>query len=261
MFQNIIVCPWQYGQSHPGVEQGAHDISHFAKLNFEYTDYKIIHGYERSNEDYHHSVYQNLRLLHGNKLLIGGDHSVAIGSVFSSLSDDANSCVIWIDAHADINTVDSSLSKNYHGMPLSFLCGMENQWKWTKHINKLQFSNLFYFGIRDIDSYELDVINNNRISILPDINAISNIIDNYNTVHISFDVDSLDPIDMFSTGTRSENGIPLHEITDLLHNVVSKQSSGKRINLDIVEYNPLIGDSMQRSTSWNTLEQLLHTLS
>ena len=58
-------------------------------------------------------------------MIIGGDHSMSIASVAYTLNRDPNAKVLWIDAHADINTYNSSTTKNLHGMPLSFITGLD----------------------------------------------------------------------------------------------------------------------------------------
>lgn len=261
MFDNVIVCPWNKGQTKDGTDIGALEISKFVKKYFDFQRYIYIsplHG--ETNEEYHHKVYSELKQLYGNKIVIGGDHSIAIGSVFSTLHTDEDVCVIWIDAHADINTVNSSVSKNYHGMPLSFLTGMEQNWKWTTTLTKLKFDKLYYFGIRDIDHFEMEIIKKNNITVLKDIDEVCKTIERYTCVHMSFDVDALDPSDMQSTGTRSDSGIPFNELQELFTRVLIYHTQGKNINVDICEYNPLIGSSHEKEMSWNNLESILSTL-
>jgi arginase len=261
MFDSVIVCPWKDGQQQDGVQNGAHAIAYFVKKFFDFSRYVCIHNNKNyTNEKYHSVVYEEARTMPGSKLLVGGDHSVAIGSVLSSIHNDNDTCVIWIDAHADINTIDSSTSKNLHGMPLSFICGTENAWKWTHPLKKLGFNNLFYFGVRDIDEYELNILKKEKIKRLSNINEISGLLSLYNTMHVSFDVDALDPKDMHSTGTRSDQGVPLDEIIDLFSILSLAQSNGKTIHVDICEYNPLIGNTAQKETSWKSLENILCTL-
>ena len=261
MFDNIIICPWKNGQQLDGVQEGAYSISSFIKTKFEFKRYlQIEDDKDYTNEQYHMLVYQEMKNLKGNKLVIGGDHSVAIGSIFSSLYQDKNTCVIWIDAHADINTINSSISKNYHGMPLSFLCGTETNWKWTHKLHKLNFRNLFYFGIRDLDEYEIVILKEKNIKVLHNINDVFNVLNMYNTIHMSFDVDALDPSEMYSTGTKCESGIPLVEILDLFKKIKADVLRHKTINIDICEYNPQIGNCQEKQKSWKTLKNILSTL-
>lgn len=260
MFENILVCPWKNGQQKNGPQNGAYYIANLVKSSFNFKRYTLIEDEDEiSNEEYHKLIFYEKSKFSKNTLTIGGDHSIAIGSVLSTLSEDSDTCVIWIDAHPDIHTVDSSYSKNFHGMPLSFITGKEKLWSWTHKLNKLPLNNLYYFGIRDIDKYELQFIKNNNISILNDIHQLCNILNNYKTVHISFDVDSLDPEYMKSTGTLCDGGIPLEEIIDLFK-YLNKISNSKNIHMDICEYNPLIGNEDDKYISCTTINKILNTL-
>ena len=98
---------------------------------------------------------------------MGGDHSCGTGSVYGSFKKyKDNLKVLWIDAHADINTINSSPSGNYHGMPVSHLLGIDSmneiegyEWK----IENLKPENIVYLGIRDLDKGELKNINDHGI--------------------------------------------------------------------------------------------------
>ena len=263
MFDNIITCNWENGQTKYGVNYGATEIKDYIYnkfLDFDYRNYIDIDHSTLLNEEYHKKVYdENINVI-GNTLCIGGDHSIAIGSVLSSLSKNKDTCVIWIDAHPDIHTFDSSSSKNIHGMPLSFITGLENKWSWTDKLNKLNFKNLFYFGIRDIDDFELNIIEKYKIRVLQNIDEIKSIFADYNSIHISFDVDSLDPSYMPSTGTRSDFGIELSEILYLFGNIKDKFLYNKLVNFDIVEYNPSIGTESDKQTSKENIKLIIDSL-
>jgi arginase len=180
-----------------------------------------------------------------NALFLGGDHSMSIGSITAMLQKYPNLFVIWIDAHADINTSETSISKNIHGMPLSQLTGIETtKFEWIpKYLN---FDKLIYFGIRDLDDAEKEFLKKYDIKsfTVSDIQKfgtqfiVSQILEiiKDNPVHISFDVDSIDPKYIDSTGTLSDNGLELDNVRYLiecLNNIIS---------VDIVEFNPLLGN-------------------
>lgn len=173
----------------------------------------------------------NNKLLKNDKntnINIGGDHSMSISTVGSSLNNFGSDVkVIWIDAHADINTYFSSPSKNFHGMPLSFLTGLDkfNDFYFIK--NLLKFENLCYIGIRDLDPNEIKIIkkhsiktieskyfNTNKNKIFGDIIKW---IDN-KPIHLSIDVDSLDPLYMQFTGTRAPNAVIKSIVLKILFN-------------------------------------------
>ena len=263
MFDNIITCPWKFGQSKDGVENGALDIKNYIKekcsgFDFNYID---INCQNNSNKEYHNEIYVQHSKCKGNTLCIGGDHSIAIGSVLASLSKIKSTCVIWIDAHPDINTFESSSSGNIHGMPLSFITGLENKWTWVNSLNYLKFEHLFYFGIRDIDSFENHIIKSKKIKILQSVSDICNICHEYDNIHISFDVDSLDPSYMSSTGTKVEHGIELSEIIYMINYIKDIIcNKNKTFNFDIVEYNPNIGSEVEKIKSKETINLIIDSL-
>ena len=171
------------------------------------------------------NLFHNLKILNdtnqklpSGKINIGGDHSMAIGSIADSLRRFPDLKVIWVDAHPDINTRDSSSTQNVHGMPLAFLSGLDSIPELDFIDNKLNLSNLAYVGIRDIDEYESYIIDSHQIKYFPNTMCESNIyqvIDDLDKwisdspIHISWDVDSLDPEVIDSTGTPVPGGITL----------------------------------------------------
>jgi arginase len=106
-------------------------------------------------------------------LTLGGDHSIAIGTVSGTakavrerLGKDI--AVIWVDAHADINTPETSDSGNIHGMPVSFLTGLateerEDVFGWIKEDHRISTKKLVYIGLRDIDKGEKKILKEHGI--------------------------------------------------------------------------------------------------
>lgn len=110
-------------------------------------------------------------------LTLGGDHSIAIGTVggvakairerFAGRGSQ-ELAVIWVDAHADINTPESSTSGNIHGMPVSFLTGLAREDKedcfgWLADENRISVKKLVYIGLRDVDAGEKKILRENGI--------------------------------------------------------------------------------------------------
>jgi arginase len=86
-------------------------------------------------------------------LTLGGDHSIGMATVSGACSVYPNLGVIWVDAHADINTVESTDSGNLHGMPVSFLLGLGSkvkEFEWLKPC--LKVNKIVYIGLRDVDA-------------------------------------------------------------------------------------------------------------
>ncbi|MGL5507331.1 MAG: arginase, partial [Paraclostridium sp.] len=101
-------------------------------------------------------------------LVIGGDHSIALGSI-SGVSKffNKNFAVIWFDAHGDINTFETSISKNIHGMPLASLMGYGHKSMQNLYVEGIKVfeNNVFHLGARDIDSGEREFIKNTNMNI------------------------------------------------------------------------------------------------
>ena len=118
MFKNIVLFSHKNGQMKSGVEKTPFILRTYIRNNSKVLTTKI--------ED---NLYNNLNNLYYDNsklkqpiLTIGGDHSMSIATVADSLQKyNQDLKVIWVDAHCDLNTYDSSPSKNYHGMPLSIL--------------------------------------------------------------------------------------------------------------------------------------------
>lgn len=106
-------------------------------------------------------------------LTLGGDHSIAVGTISGTAKATRERlgrdiAVIWVDAHADINTPETSESGNIHGMPVAFLTGLakdENKetFGWIKDEHRISHKKLVYIGLRDIDSGEKKILRENGI--------------------------------------------------------------------------------------------------
>jgi len=106
-------------------------------------------------------------------LTLGGDHSIAIGTIGGTAKAirerlGREMAIIWVDAHADINTPESSGSGNIHGMPVAFLTGLateedENFFGWLQKDNMISVKKLVYIGLRDVDAGEKRILRENGI--------------------------------------------------------------------------------------------------
>ncbi|KAL6721036.1 Arginase, catabolizes arginine to ornithine and urea [Lecanora helva] len=200
-------------------------------------------------------VYEHAR--HGCLVLtLGGDHSIAIGTI-AGTSDAIKQrlgreiAVIWVDAHADINTPETSGSGNIHGMPVAFLTGLAQEsqqdiFGWLGPSPKLSLKKLVYIGLRDVDRGEKQILRDNNIKAfsMHDIDkyGIGRVMEMAlahigadTPVHLSFDVDALDPQWAPSTGTPVRGGLTLREgdfIAECVH------ETGQLVAMDLVEVNP-----------------------
>lgn len=181
-------------------------------------------------------------------ITFGGDHSIGLSTV-SAFNDywagkGKDLQVIWIDAHADINTPETSSSGSSHGMPVGFLTGLNKApCPYLKFVNKLRFDQITYIGLRDLDPPEVEFINGYNIKAYTAGNICPQMLDEIKNktkgkpVHISLDIDSLDPSLAPCTGTTSPNGLLISDIDNIFKTFEPEQLT----SLDIAEFNPQIG--------------------
>jgi len=186
-------------------------------------------------------------------LILGGDHGLATGSIGGMLRTHPNLKVVWIDAHSDCNTPETSPSQNYHGMPVAHLLGWieEGEMKgfdWFKPCLKPE--NIVYIGLRDIDEGERINLKKHNIKCYSPfdiemkggIHTVMNEVEQYldigpnkqNPVHLSFDVDGCDPVFMPGTGTKARAGLTLRETHFILMRLFQTQNL---VSMDCVEVN------------------------
>ncbi|OLN88428.1 arginase [Staphylococcus saprophyticus] len=184
-------------------------------------------------------------------LILGGDHSIAIGSISGVSKHYENLGVIWYDAHGDLNIPEESPSGNIHGMPLRILAG-DGDDKLVNIANyapKVKPENIVLIGMRDLDVGERQYIKDNNIKTYTmaevDRYGIKQVIketidylkEKTDGIHLSLDVDALDPVETPGTGTRVLGGLTYREshfALEFLHN------SNLVTSMDLVEVNPLI---------------------
>lgn len=188
-------------------------------------------------------------------LVLGGDHSIAIGTV-SGVAEHFREKqqkvgLIWVDAHGDMNTPSSSPSGNIHGMPLATVLGMGH----PKLVEMGGFSpkvdkeNVVLIGIRDIDDNERKIIRDSgiRAYTMRDVDergigpimaeAIELASKGTAGFHLSFDLDSMDPQFVPGTGTPVKGGLDWRE-ANLLMEMAS--DSGGMCSLEVTELNPIL---------------------
>jgi arginase len=195
-------------------------------------------------------------LEHGEiPIVLGGDHSIAIGTVsgvseyFRNRSQKVG--LIWVDAHGDMNTPESSPTGNIHGMPLATLCGMGHPRlvEMGGFAPKVERKNVCLIGIRDIDEVERKIVKQSGIHAytMRDVDergmraimqeCIGYATDGTAGFHVSFDLDGMDPRDVPGTGTPVKGGISWRE-ANLLMEMVS--DTGKMTSLEVTELNPIL---------------------
>jgi arginase len=201
----------------------------------------------------------SLSVLHGGglPLVLGGDHSLAAGSVAASADfvrrDDKPLGLLWVDAHGDMNTPASSGSGNVHGMPLASLLGPEpaELSRIGGFTPKVRPEHTVLIGIRNLDEREKEIVKAARVHVftMKDIDraGIASIMEqalaiagrDTGGIHVSFDLDVCDPTIAPGVGTPVKGGLDYREAHMVMEMVAD---SGLLRALDLVEVNPILDD-------------------
>ena len=190
-------------------------------------------------------------------LVLGGDHSLAAGSVAATSEfarrEGSSIGLIWVDAHGDMNTPASSSSGNVHGMPLAALLGPEpaELSRIGDFSPKVLPENTVLIGIRNLDEREKEIVRDSMVNVFTmkdiDRRGIASIVEqalalagkDTSGVHVSFDVDVCDPTIAPGVGTPVKGGLDYREAHMLMEMIAD---SGLLRALDLVEVNPILDD-------------------
>jgi arginase len=189
-------------------------------------------------------------------LVLGGDHAVAIGSLVGC-SRDADIGAVWFDAHGDFNTPETSPSGNVHGMPLAAALGegrFETE-EWA-NANGLREENVAYVGLRTLDDTERDAIRASDMTaytmsdidergIIPVVeDALDVATAGVDGIHVSLDLDWLDPDEAPGVGTPVRGGATYREAHAALETVAERDRAEDVLrSMDVVEVNPILDES------------------
>lgn len=274
----VLGAPFSRGQKRRGVEHGpkvirdAGLIERLSGLDYSVHDFGDLHFHHPEMDEPYMGVKFPRTVGAANKMLsgavsraigaghtlvmLGGDHSLGIGSVSGHAQQCPDLCLIWVDAHADVNTPMTSPSGNLHGQPVAFML-KELQDKmpdipgfsWTKPV--LSSRDLVYIGLRDVDPGEYHIMKNLGIQYftMRDIDrlGIQRVMEvtldhllarKQRPIHLSFDIDAFDPSLAPATGTAVNGGLTYREgiyLTEEIHN------TGLLSVMDLVEVNPMLG--------------------
>ncbi len=186
-------------------------------------------------------------------ITLGGDHVIAIASALASINTNKNMGIIWVDAHGDYNTFETTQSGNLHGLPYAVITNYEKKLLADFHNgNFYNPKNAVILGGRDIDELELPNIQDAGVTLISteDIHkygaeamfkkAMEIALDGTDGVHISYDLDVIDPKIAPGVSIPAVNGINLDEaykIADLISEEINKSTVK---SFDLVELNPLL---------------------
>lgn len=183
---------------------------------------------------------------------VGGDHSLAMGSIAGSAKYNDNLGVIWFDTHPDINTTSTTVTYHIHGYPLAASMGFGSD----EFVNiyypgtKVKYENVILFGINDIDNPEQELIDKYNIKCFTldyienngyekSINeAIEYLNSKTDKIHLSFDIDSINKEECpgVSVPNNYNKGLKLNESLNAIDRFLKELNI---VSMDLVEYNPL----------------------
>ena len=198
-------------------------------------------------------------------LVFGGDHALAIGSITGVAQ--AEHSVLWIDAHGDCNTEESSDSKRIHGMPLAVVQGHGHPSLTDLVDHPIEARNILLVGIRSLDDVEEELMKQwgVRWLTMEEIrrqglewmhHEVMLFAKQAKHLHVSFDCDSMDPMHFPGVNTPVRGGFVSDEILPLLENVLSLDTIS---SMDIVEYNPTRDPNFDTLNLIQAITKLLET--
>uniref|UniRef100_A0A8C4ET56 Arginase n=1 Tax=Dicentrarchus labrax TaxID=13489 RepID=A0A8C4ET56_DICLA len=271
----VLGAPFSRGQKRRGVEHGpkvirdAGLIERLSGLDYSVHDFGDLNFHHLEKDEPYMDVKFPRNVGAANKMLsgavsraVGAGHTLVINLLYVKrhAQQCPDLCLIWVDAHADVNTPMTSPSGNLHGQPVAFML-KELQDKmpdipgfsWMKPC--LSSSDLVYIGLRDVDPGEHHILKNLGIQYftMRDIDrlGIQRVMEvtfdhllarKQRPIHLSFDIDAFDPSLAPATGTPVNGGLTYREgiyITEEIHN------TGLLSAMDLVEVNPVLGATQE----------------
>jgi len=267
----IIGVPMDLGQARRGVDMGPSALRYaglnkrLSRLEYKVEDQGNIETKERDTlppegglayipaiVEVCQTIYRRGKIAIAEDSLpifIGGDHSIAVGTI-GGVTHNEPVGVLWIDAHGDFNTPETSPSGNLHGMPLAVLMGLGS----PELVNlghpgpKLEASQVILIGLRNVDSQEREAIKKSGIGVYTmreiDERGIAAVahealerLSQVSRIHVSLDMDSLDPSEAPGVGTPVPGGLTYREAHLLMEIIADCACVG---SLDVVEINPIL---------------------
>jgi arginase len=296
MVVNMIGVPLFFGSDRKGVELGpndlrAHDIEKIIE-KYNHTVYDMGNIYVKNvDESQKFAFHKKMKYINEivdvtNNLaqavycslkggafpfVVGGDHSLGLGSVAGASKYFHELGVVWVDAHGDINTHETTLTGNVHGMPLSAAMGFGFDRLVDLYYEgaKVKMENVFIVGARDLDEDELEFIEKTKLNVWTTDYIKKNGVEdtlleviqklkerNLRNLHLSFDIDVLDKALVPGTGTPVDKGITVEEAKVILKCILGTNLVK---SMDIVELNSML--DVDGLTLKTTLELIDHCFS
>lgn len=273
----LIGVPMDLGQDLRGVNMGPDALRHaglagrLVDLGYEVHDYGNVNVAVRDTLDselhatpFVHAISLVCERLYDTTrrairagympLIMGGDHSSAIGTVGGTTHDEPAG-LLWIDAHGDYNTPETSLTGNVHGMPLAVLRGFGPPALVDigRPGAKVAADDVVLIALRKIDRREREMLRNSRMTVFTmreideqGMAAVANEslrrLEHHERIHVSLDMDSVDPIYASGVGTPVPGGLDMREAHLLMELLAD---DGRVASIDVVEVNPILDNRNQ----------------
>ncbi len=256
----LIGCSMHLGVSDKGLQRSIDALSgRYPDLNIEKIDEIILPEENLENLKNLNSVVATCTSIarktdsivkRGNiPVFIGGDHASAIGTISGVANNIKDLGVIWVDSHSDINTDKSTISGNIHGMPVSAIMGY-GQEKLVRILDarkRILPQNVVLFGVRDMDPLEKEIVKSLNIKIYTYdeivkrglnicLKEAKEYLSNITKLHISFDLDSMNPDLIKGVTVPVEGGFDENDVYQIFDYLLAEFSVS---SMDIVEYNPV----------------------
>ncbi|KAI9529476.1 argininosuccinate synthetase [Dissostichus eleginoides] len=285
----VIGAPFSGGQPRAGVERGPDliraaglltrlqeqgcAVKDYGNLQFE----ALLDGVQRvrsvggANRKLSEAVQEVKRDGH-TCVMLGGDHSLAIGSIHGHAAAVGDLSVLWVDAHADINTPLSSGTGNIHGQPMSYLLHelqdqipVQPSFSWIRPC--VSPKDVVYIGLRDVDPAEHYLLKRLGVKVFSmtevDQLGVAKVMEETcdylsdkvkKPIHLSYDVDAIDPSVTPATGTPVAGGLTYREGVYIAEHIAQ---TGLLSAVDLVEVNPLLCSEAGVSSTVSTALTLL----
>lgn len=184
-------------------------------------------------------------------LILGGDHSLGIGSLAGLASSGRSFGLIWFDTHGDYNSLETTSSGNIHGMPLAVSNGIgpKELTSIGGEQKKIREENTVIIGARDLDQQEREMLRRSKITVFTmsdiDQRGMKDVINEgirraslgTDGIHVSFDLDAIDPAEAPGVGTPVAGGITYREAHLAMELIAD---CGLLMSMDMVEVNPIL---------------------
>ncbi len=199
-------------------------------------------------------------------LVLGGDHSIVMGSVAASCAVERTG-LLWVDAHGDFNTPDTSPSGNVHGMPLAALLGRgDPRLTSIGSSMSLHAEDVVLIGVRQLDELERGALVQAKVRVFSmrevderGIHSVMkealSILNHTKNLHLSLDMDALDPDEAPGVGTPVRGGLSYREAHYIMEDVAG---SGRLSGMDVVEINPML--DVRNQTAITAVDLVLSAL-